>query len=93
MDQIKKEVVYIDTSVPSAYYDDRVLWRMEYTRKWWHEELVRYHAVISPAVIAEILGQEMNRQKRNCPDWFLIILSLNFYRRLKKSLKVISDRK
>jgi hypothetical protein len=56
IEHIRKEIVYIDTSVPSAYYDGRVLWRMEYTRKWWHEELVRYNAVISPAVIAEILG-------------------------------------
>jgi len=63
IDQIRKEVVYIDSSVPSAYYDDRVLWRMEYTRKWWHEELVRYHAVISPAVVAEILGTRDEQTK------------------------------
>ena len=53
---MKKEVIYLDnTSVPSAYYDDRVVWRMEYTQQWWHEKLMNYQVFISPMVIAEIL--------------------------------------
>jgi len=51
---IDKEVVYLDTSVPSAYYDKRVSWRMEYTQEWWKNEIHKFDIYISPIVIAEI---------------------------------------
>jgi len=62
---MKKEVIYLDTSVPSAYYDERVLWRMEYTQQWWHEKLPNYQVYISPMLIAEILEtqHEQTREK------------------------------
>lgn len=51
---MRKESIYLDSSVPSAYFDTRVPWRMEYTRQWWHEELPQYTVFISPSVLVEI---------------------------------------
>jgi predicted nucleic acid-binding protein len=51
---VKKEGIYLDSSVPSAYFDTRVPWRMEYTQQWWHEELPKYTMFISTIVIVEI---------------------------------------
>ncbi|MBU1261573.1 type II toxin-antitoxin system VapC family toxin [bacterium] len=61
---MKKESLYLDTSVPSAYYDERVKWRLEYTRQWWGDELHKYDVFISEVVIAEISGTE-NIRRRN----------------------------
>lgn len=33
------EQLYLDTSVPSAYFDDRTPTRQALTRKFWHEAL------------------------------------------------------
>jgi len=60
---MKKESLYIDTSVPSAYYDERVKWRLEYTRQWWRDELPKYDVFISEVVIAEIKGTEESKRK------------------------------
>lgn len=49
-----KESIYLDSSVPSAYFDQRVSWRMEYTREWWRDALKEYRAYISPTVLVEI---------------------------------------
>ena len=61
---MKRESLYLDTSVPSAYYDERVMWRLEYTREWWRNELPKYDVFISEVVIAEIRGTE-NSDRRN----------------------------
>ena len=52
------ETVYLDSSVPSAYYDERVLWRMEYTQKWWQYELIKYDVFISSITILEITNTQ-----------------------------------
>ncbi len=57
-----KESLYLDTSVPSAYYDNRVHWRLEYTREWWVDELPGYDLFISEVVIAEIRKTEKPRR-------------------------------
>ncbi len=51
---IRKESIYLDTSVPSAYFDSRVPWRMEITREWWCYAIQRFEIYISEIVIAEI---------------------------------------
>jgi len=61
---MKKGSVYLDTSVPSAYYDNRVLWRLEFTREWWKDELFKYNVFISEIVLAEIRRTE-NQIRRN----------------------------
>ena len=55
---MKKETIYLDTSVPSAYYDERVKWRLENTRQWWEDELPKYDVFISEVVLTEIRGTE-----------------------------------
>lgn len=61
---MKKETLYLDTSVPSAYYDERVKWRLEHTRQWWEDELPKYDVFISEVVLTEIRGTE-NPIRRN----------------------------
>lgn len=46
--------VYLDTSVPSAYFDERAPDRLALTRKFWSERLPRFGAVVSEAVLLEI---------------------------------------
>lgn len=48
------ESIYLDTSVPSAYYDEREPWRMDLTRRWWKGELIHYQVVVSPVTIEEL---------------------------------------
>jgi len=52
---MKKESVYLDTSVPSAYYDERELSKMEITRQWWDKELKKYDVFVSVITIAELM--------------------------------------
>lgn len=50
--------VYIETSVPSFFYEARVepemVARREWTRQWWAAAGERYDIVTSPAVIDEL---------------------------------------
>ena len=50
-----KVKVYLDTSVPSAYFDSREKERQRITQKWWKEILFnRYEVYISELVDAEL---------------------------------------
>jgi hypothetical protein len=51
---MKKEQVYLDTTVPSAYYDDRAPDRERLTRIFWVERLPNFKPVISDIVLSEI---------------------------------------
>jgi hypothetical protein len=55
---MKKESLYLDTSVPSAYYDERAKERREATIKFWKEVLLTYKVYIS-----EITVEELNNTK------------------------------
>ena len=55
---MKKETLYLDTSVPSAYYDERAKERQEATIKFWKEVLPTYKVYIS-----EITVEELNNTK------------------------------
>jgi predicted nucleic acid-binding protein len=50
---MKKEKVYFDTSVPSAYYDDRTPERMKLTKEFW-EKVGAYALYVSTLVLDEI---------------------------------------
>lgn len=50
----KKESLYLDTSVVSAYYDRRAQERREATVKFWKEILPKYQVCISEATVEEI---------------------------------------
>ena len=53
-----KPSVYIETSIPSFYYEVRTepdnVARREWTRLWWNEHLADYDAYTSEAVIEEL---------------------------------------
>lgn len=70
---MKKEFIYLDSSVPSAYFDARVPWRMDYTRRWWDEELPLYDVFISPVVLAEI---RRTRDEENRADLLRLVFDL-----------------
>jgi len=50
--------VYIETSIPSFYYEDRsdtpAVARREWTRQWWDNNRDAYELVSSTAVIEEL---------------------------------------
>lgn len=49
-----KPKVYLDTTVPSAYYDERASDRQRITSQFWTERLPDFEAVISTVVLLEI---------------------------------------
>ncbi len=51
-----KPRLYLDTSVLSAYWDERKPERMEETRTFWAERLPGFEATISTLVMAEVGG-------------------------------------
>ena len=55
-----KPSVYIETSIPSFYYEARTepdnIVRRDWTRQWWNEHLANYDAYTSEAVIEELEG-------------------------------------
>lgn len=56
--------LYLDTSVPNAYFDERNLYRQEITRRFWLK-LKECHVLISDLVIREMkaTGDENLREK------------------------------
>ena len=50
-----KENVYIDSTIPSFYYDERVSIKLfvEITKLWWDEESKNYEIWLSEAVIQD----------------------------------------
>ena len=51
---MKKESLYLDTSVSSAYYDERAKERMEATIKFWKEILPDYKVYVSEITVEEL---------------------------------------
>lgn len=51
-----KPRVYLDTSIPSAYYDQRsqFKWRKDITREWWQYHRRHYQLYISYSVLYEL---------------------------------------
>ena len=58
-----KQTIYLDTSVPSAYYDERNLERQKLTREFW-KKLATFDVFISSLVLTEIEGLKDNNKKR-----------------------------
>ena len=51
-----KAKLYLDTSVLSAYFDDRAPDRQRLTQQFWSERLADFRAYLSPLVHSEISG-------------------------------------
>jgi len=56
--------LYLDTTIPSAYYNERQWERQQLTQRVWHEKLPNYHLVISN-ITAKELGATKNRRRKN----------------------------
>ncbi len=54
--------LYLDTSVPSAYFDSRAADRQRLTQEFWRERLSEFEGVISAVVLKEI--RDMPDSKR-----------------------------
>jgi predicted nucleic acid-binding protein len=51
---LKKESLYLDTSVPSAYFDNRTPERQEATIEFWNKVLPGYNVYLSEITIEEL---------------------------------------
>ncbi len=51
---MKKVTLYLDTSVPSAYYDERAKDRQDATIKFWEDVLPNYKVYISEITVKEL---------------------------------------
>lgn len=60
---MKKESLYLDTSVPSAYFDQRAKERQEATIKFWNDVLPEFNVYISEITLEE-LGNTKNESLR-----------------------------
>jgi predicted nucleic acid-binding protein len=49
----RKLKIYLDTSVPNAYFDERNQYRLDLTREFW-SKLPHYHVFVSDLVLKEI---------------------------------------
>ncbi|MFH1449212.1 MAG: type II toxin-antitoxin system VapC family toxin [bacterium] len=59
---MKKETLYLDTSVPSAYYDERNKERQRLTWKFW-EKLAKYEVYISEMTEIELKNTKEKERK------------------------------
>ena len=62
---MKKAVVYLDTTVPSAYFDDRAPDRMRMTQAFWRNADSRFSMVLSEIVLAEIEATRNEKLRAN----------------------------
>ena len=60
-----KQKVYIDSTIPSFYFDDRVSISAftQITKQWWSEELCNYEVWMSVAVLNELGAGNYPRRK------------------------------
>jgi len=61
---MKKEKIYLDTSVPSAYYDDRIPYQRDLTRRFWEEELGKYQVYASDITLLELSNTREENKRR-----------------------------
>ncbi|OIO76063.1 MAG: hypothetical protein AUJ85_01420 [Elusimicrobia bacterium CG1_02_37_114] len=59
-----KEKIYLDASVPSAYFDDREKNRQKITQKWWKEVLFNKYEVYISEVVESELGDTKDIKRR-----------------------------
>ena len=52
---MKKESLYLDTSVPSAYFDERAKERKDATIKFWQEVMPNYRVYVSEITLRELV--------------------------------------
>ena len=80
---IMKRSVYLDTTIPSYYFDERteLMYPCEITRKWWNEESGNYDIFISLETIAEL-------NRGNYPNKNKILEFISKIKRLEPSVEI-----
>jgi len=77
----EKVRLYLDTTIPSAYYDNSKPVRQLMTQKWFENDLLLYDLFISTATVDEIdeLGNAVKKQniKQMIVDYHMVILELS----------------
>jgi len=59
-----KQSIYLDTSVVSAYFDNRIPYQQDVTQKWWETVQKSYELLLSQVVMEELQRtQEPKRSK------------------------------
>ena len=58
-------LLYLDSSIPSAYYNGRNQERQTLTQHVWHKKIQYYHPVISNITLRELSATPNRRKKRN----------------------------
>ena len=84
---MKKESLYLDTSVPSAYYDERAKERKDATIKFWKEVLPHYQICVSDITVKELndtKDEALRRKLRRLIKDFKILKSNKKIRDLAK---------
>lgn len=84
---MKKESVYLDTSVPSAFYDKRSKERQEATVKFWKETLPKYNTYISDITIEEL----NNTKDENLKLEFVKLIESFDILKVNESVKELAD--
>ena len=61
-----KQTVYLDTTIPSYYYDDRkeTVFQRQQTRSWFRTEAKAYRIVVSEATLVEAEAGEYASRKK-----------------------------
>lgn len=67
---MKKETLYLNTSVPSAYYDKRAKERQEATIKFWKEVLPNYQCYISKITVEELKDTKDEALRREAQETY-----------------------
>jgi len=89
---MKKESLYLDTSVPSAYYDERAKERKDATIKFRKEILPNYHVYISDITLkglGDTKDESIRKRLRRLIKGFKILKS---NKRIKDLAKVYIER-
>jgi len=63
-----KPRVYLDTTVPSAYFDRRTPDRQRLTKQFWAESLPKFEPAISTVVLLEIRDTPAQERRKEIED-------------------------
>ncbi len=85
---MKKESLYLDTSVPSAYYDERAKERIEATIKFWKGVLPHYKTYVSEITVKELedtKDENLRRKLRKLVEGFKVLKTKKIIRDLARA--------
>lgn len=88
---MKKESLYLDTSVPSAYFDERAKERQNATIKFWNDILPDYHIYVSEITIEELENTKSEELRVKLVGLIKNFKSLKSIKKIKELAKAYID--